>query len=82
MNKKTAEAIVINHTPQNKKSKAKPNTVSPLQGTGDIGKLFGILIPKRACDRAAESDECPGDERLCVAYYERPAKASVQGASA
>eukprot|EP00972_Heterocapsa_arctica_P025176 3709802-Heterocapsa_arctica.AAC.1 len=34
------------------------------------------------CDRAVESDECPGDERPCVAYYERPAQAEVQGASA
>eukprot|EP00972_Heterocapsa_arctica_P015920 2348061-Heterocapsa_arctica.AAC.1 len=48
MNKKKAEAIAINHTPQNNKSKAKANTVNPLQGTGDIGNLFGIQIPQKS----------------------------------
>eukprot|EP00972_Heterocapsa_arctica_P058308 8603172-Heterocapsa_arctica.AAC.1 len=60
-------------TTKNKKSKAKTIPVSPSQGTDNFDKLFGIQIPKRANERATESDECPGDERPCVAYYERPA---------
>eukprot|EP00972_Heterocapsa_arctica_P034208 5037843-Heterocapsa_arctica.AAC.1 len=73
MNKRKAESKVFDSTTANKKSKAKTIPVSPSQGTGDIGMLFGIHIPKRAVERAAESDECPGDGRPCVAYYKRPA---------
>eukprot|EP00972_Heterocapsa_arctica_P092040 13575258-Heterocapsa_arctica.AAC.1 len=65
MNKRKTEAKVLDSTTTNKKSKAKTIPVSPSQGTKDIGKLFGIQIPKRAVERAAESDECPGDERPC-----------------
>eukprot|EP00972_Heterocapsa_arctica_P030750 4526128-Heterocapsa_arctica.AAC.1 len=73
MNKRKAEANVFHPTPHNNNNKAKSKSVSPSQGTGDIGICFGLQSPKRACDRAAESDEGPGDERPCVAYYERPA---------
>eukprot|EP00972_Heterocapsa_arctica_P032520 4791137-Heterocapsa_arctica.AAC.1 len=38
LNKRKAEANVINPTPRKKKRKAKSNSDSPLQGTGDIGK--------------------------------------------
>eukprot|EP00972_Heterocapsa_arctica_P069747 10305137-Heterocapsa_arctica.AAC.1 len=73
LNKRKAEAKAHNQAPLKKQSQAKKMTDSPSsQGPGDIGKFFRRQNPLRDSDRASGTDERPGEDRACDAYYERP----------